>query len=449
MKTISEPTLFEGKNSYFILLIEESFASLRLNKMRAFLTALGIVFGVAAVISMMAIGNGARKEILDQLKEVGTNNIIVEAKVEKNTNTQQEKDKKSGNQQKLFSYGLRLADVSAIKELPDVQSISPFIQTSVTANARNRSLPIQLIGTNRDYFNLFHLNFQKGNAFNSTHENNNIPVCVIGDGVKNRLFPSQFPLNAKIRCGDKWYCVIGVLEKKSLSAGNAKINYLNETDQSVFIPVGLFLQNHGDRSLILSGLLSFSLSNDNNYHQLDRLFINVLRNDKLEEISTVINKMLFRRHSQTNDFNVVVPELLLKQQQKAKNLFNLVLGVIAGISLLVGGIGIMNIMFVTVLERTREIGIRMSVGATSRDIIMQFLLEAVLICLSGGIIGVILGIALSFSIQWMTQIKTIISISSILLSFGISVSVGLFFGYLPAKRAAEQLPVKSLQYQNG
>jgi putative ABC transport system permease protein len=448
MKIISEPPLFAGKNSYFVLLIEESFASLRLNKMRAFLTALGIVFGVAAVISMMAIGNGARKEILDQLKEVGTNNIIVEAKVEQNANPIQNKDKKNGNQQKLFSYGLRLADASAIKELPDVQSVCPYIQTSVTANARSRSLPIQLIGTNHDYFHLFHLNFQKGNAFNSTHENNNIPVCVIGDGVKNRLFPSQFPLNAKIRCGDRWYCVIGVLEKKSLSAGNAKINYLNETDQSVYIPVGLFLQNHGDRSLVLSGFLRF-FSPDNNYHQLDRLFINIHRNDKLEEISAVVNKMLFRRHSQTNDYNVVVPELLLKQQQKTKNIFNIVLGVIAGISLLVGGIGIMNIMFVTVLERTREIGIRMSVGATSRDIIMQFLLEAVLICLSGGIIGVILGIALSFSIEWMTQIKTIISITSILLSFGISVTVGLFFGYLPARRAAEQLPVKSLQYQNG
>lgn len=448
MKIISE--LFNLKNNlHFILLIEESFTSLRLNKTRTLLTALGIVFGVAAVISMMAIGNGARKEILDQIKEVGTNNIIVEAKIEKNTNNAQDKDTKSGKQQKLFSYGLRLADVLAIKELPGVQSVCPFIQTSVTANAHNRSLSIQLIGTSHDYFNLFHLDFQKGKAFNLTHENNNVSICVIGDEVKKRLFPNQSPLNAKIRCGNKWYCVIGVLKKKGLSSGNVKMNYLNEIDKSVFIPVEFFLQNQGDRSFQLSGLKFYSSEEDDNYHQLDRLIINIIQNNKLEEISAVINKMLFRRHSQTNDFNVVVPELLLKQQQKAKNIFNLVLGVIAGISLLVGGIGIMNIMFVTVLERTREIGIRMSVGATSSDIILQFLLEAVLICLSGGIIGVIFGIALSFSIEWMTQIKTIISFTSIILSFGISVTVGLFFGYLPAKRAAEQLPVKSLQYQNG
>jgi putative ABC transport system permease protein len=418
--------------------------------MRTFLTALGIVFGVAAVISMMAIGNGARKEILDQMKEVGTNNIVIEAKVERNINNEQgqDKNKKGGNQQKVFSYGLRLADAMAIKELPGVQSVCPFIQMAVTAYTRNRTLPIQLIGTSRDYFNLFHLDFQKGNAFNSVHERNNVPVCIIGDEVKKCLFPSQFPLNAKIRCGDTWYCVTGILKRKGISSENAKMSYLNEIDKSVFIPAGDFLQNHGDRSLKLSGL-SFYPTQDDNYHQLDRLIVNVYHNEDLEEISSIVNKMLLRRHSQAGDFSVVVPELLLKQQQKAKNIFNLVLGVIAGISLLVGGIGIMNIMSVTVLERTREIGVRMSVGATRFDIIMQFLFESILICLSGGIVGIMLGVILSFSIEWFTQIKTIISATSVLLSFGISVAVGLFFGYLPARRAAEQVPVKSLQYQNG
>ncbi len=204
----------------------------------------------------------------------------------------------------------------------------------------------------------------------------------------------------------------------------------------------------GRRRIVVNTSTSSSESSANsNYHQLDRITVQVHETEQLTSSQEVITRMLNRRHQQVPDFEVTVPELLLKQQQRTKDIFNIVLGAIAGISLLVGGIGIMNIMFASVMERTKEIGTRLAIGAKKADVIAQFLSEAILISVAGGMIGVIIGVVLSFLIKSFFDITTIISFSSIIISFGVSAAVGVIFGYSPAKRAAERDPIESLRYE--
>lgn len=203
----------------------------------------------------------------------------------------------------------------------------------------------------------------------------------------------------------------------------------------------------GRRRVVISNTSSSSSSGSSNYHQLDRITVQVHETDQLTSSQEVITRMLRRRHQEVPDFEVTVPELLLKQQQRTKDIFNIVLGAIAGISLLVGGIGIMNIMFASVMERTKEIGTRLAIGAKKADVIAQFLSEAILISVAGGGIGVIVGVVLSVLIKSFFDITTIISFSSVIISFGVSAAVGVIFGYSPAKRAAERDPIESLRYE--
>jgi putative ABC transport system permease protein len=211
---------------------------------------------------------------------------------------------------------------------------------------------------------------------------------------------------------------------------------------------GAVVMGGGRRRIVVNTSTSSSESSANsNYHQLDRITVQVHETEQLTSSQEVITRMLNRRHQQVPDFEVTVPELLLKQQQRTKDIFNIVLGAIAGISLLVGGIGIMNIMFASVMERTKEIGTRLAIGAKKADVIAQFLSEAILISVAGGMIGVIIGVVLSFLIKSFFDITTIISFSSIIISFGVSAAVGVIFGYSPAKRAAERDPIESLRYE--
>ena len=229
---------------------------------------------------------------------------------------------------------------------------------------------------------------------------------------------------------------------------------IRNVDLEIYTPVKTFLLRYKNRGLVtISGLKASQNqeegnnqnATDNNYHQLDRLVVKVAKSSEIEATVDVLQRILLRRHNGVNDFEIIVPELLLKQEQKTKKLFNTVLGIIASISLLVGGIGIMNIMLASVLERVKEIGLRMSIGASKRDIVMQFMAESVTISVSGGIIGIFLGIAISLIIQGATDIETIVSPISVFLSFTISISVGLVFGILPAKRAAMQDPAECLR----
>lgn len=421
------------------------------NKFRALLTSLGIIFGVAAVIAMLAIGNGAEKQILEQIKQVGSNNIVIKPIVK--TKEEEKQLKESGVQQKKFSPGLSIHDAENIKLiLHDAEVVSSEIELQTLFIREGIKLGGKLVGVSNDYFLLLDFSLAKGNFFSDNQLLNAEPVCVIGAKVAQKFFTNNNPIGAEIKCGNNWLKVVGVLTNKSIDEENITKLSIRNVDLEIYTPVKTFLLRYKNRSLVtVAGIKANqnkeegSKSTDNNYHQLDRLVVKVNKSDAIESTVDVLQRLLNRRHNGVNDFEIIVPELLLKQEQKTKKLFNTVLGIIASISLLVGGIGIMNIMLASVLERVKEIGLRMSVGASKRDIVMQFMAESVTISVSGGVIGIFLGIAISLIIQAATDIETIVSPISVFLSFTISISVGLVFGILPAKRASEQDPAECLR----
>jgi putative ABC transport system permease protein len=396
------------------------------NKLKSMLTALGIIFGVAAVISMLAIGNGAQQEILDQIKMVGVNNIVITPveDVSGEENAQESGEKAM----RKYSPGLTLADAEAIRSvLPDVERISPEVSVNTFVVHAGIRYPAKILAVSTDFFRLYNLDLSEGDYFTQYQNEHGLPVCVIGHNVKTKLFNNEDPIGKYIKFGGIWLCVTGVLEKSPVTNtstfSNAGVNMNND---NVYIPIKTMLMRYQNRALvntmqgqnaggiIISGgrITIRGTSSDeqtsSNYHQLDRIIVQVKETEQLNAAVEVLGRMLFRRHQGVKDYEITVPELLLKQQQRTKDVFNIVLGAIAGISLLVGGIGIMNIMFASVMERIKEIGTRLAIGAKKGDIVAQFLSEAILISVTGGAIGVILGVALSLIIEYTFDIKTII-----------------------------------------
>lgn len=435
------------------------FEAIIANKLKSILTALGIIFGVAAVISMMAIGNGAEQEILEQIKMVGVNNIIVTpTQISAGGTKESETDQPGG---KKFSKGLTLLDLKAIQEvIPSIGMVSPVISYNYSAIIDGKSKPIVLEGVNANYFSIFNIRLQSGEIFKNIHEEAGQPVCIIGDNIKSVFFNQEDPVGKSIKCGQIWLKIIGVVERRDFTASASDEMGISSSDNKIFVPAQTILMRFKNRALIRADEVeqfsarrrmvsatqsSASQSDDKNPNQLDKIILQVKETEQLGATANVVKRMLLRRHSGLYDFEVTIPELLLKQQQRTKKIFNIVLGAIAGISLIVGGIGIMNIMLASVMERIREIGTRQAIGASRKDIVAQFLAESTLISISGGIIGIILGVVLSKIITMVFDIKTVISFFSIFIAFGVSALVGIMFGYMPAKRAADKDPVESLR----
>ncbi len=435
------------------------------HRFRSILTALGIIFGVAAVIAMMAIGNGARQEILEQIKLVGVNNIVITPKLEQDGSD--EGAEENGRQlKKKFSPGLTLADAESIsKIIPTVKRVSPEVVYDTYIIKDGKRSPAKLNGVDNDFFRVYNLELVKGQYFQDSFLESGSPVCVIGPTIKAKFFPQEDAIGKFIKCGGIWLKVIGILETRRFSMGDTEDLGIADYSQNIYAPVQTVLRRYKDRSVISEaslrggsetvrirgGVVSVSGSSGgkegSNYHQLDKIVVQVEDSEQLTPTTEILTNMLKRRHSDVEDFIIRVPELLLKQEQRTKDIFNIVLGVIASISLLVGGIGIMNIMLASVMERIREIGVRMATGATKRDIVLQFLSEATIISVSGGIIGIILGVVFAELITQATGILTIISPLSLVVSFGVSAAIGILFGYMPAKRASEQDPVETLRYE--
>lgn len=435
------------------------------NKFRSILTALGIIFGVAAVIAMLAIGSGARQEILDQMKLVGVNNIIITPKVE----TEQEKNKKEEEEKgktatEKYSPGLTLKDAESIKEIiPSVAKVSPEVIYESVIIAEGTSTYGKVSGVTPDFFDVFTLTLEKGEMFNEEQMIEGKAVCILGTTIKNKLFPKSDPIGRYVKCGSVWLKVVGTLSNRAVTNELSQNMGISDYNNQVYTPIQTLLLRYKDRSVVTTSMvrgssemiitddfMSFSSSGpsgDEVSNQIDKIVVQVKETSQVKQTTEVLNRMFKRRHAGVEDYVVQVPELLLKQEQRTKDIFNIVLGAIASISLIVGGIGIMNIMLASVMERTKEIGIRMATGATKKDVIFQFLSEATMISLSGGIIGILLGIILSKIIMGLTGILTIVSLSSILISFGVSASVGIAFGYMPARKAAMQDPVTSLRYE--
>ena len=435
------------------------------NKIRSLLTALGIIFGVAAVIAMLAIGNGAQQEILDQIKLVGVNNIvikpIIEQKEEKLEETVGKKDKKK------FSPGLTIRDVQSLQVvIPHLTRVSPeiILETNVIRNGYRRSA--KLVGVEPAYFEIYNFELQEGQMFNAEQRRTGASVCIIGQSVKSRFFPTDNPIGKNIKVGPHWLTIVGVLKERVVSETSISKLGIRDFNMDVYAPLQTMLVRYKNRDLITreelrlealrsQGRVSTTSQNESaaatqerkNYHQLDRLVIQVEQTELLQTSAEIMSRLLQRRHYDVVDYEIEIPELLLKQQQRTNDIFNYVLGAIAGISLLVGGIGIMNIMLASVLERIKEIGLRLSIGAKKSDVVQQFLFEAVMISVSGGIIGVILGVSMAYIVSEFAGIQTIITFTSILLSFGVAATVGLIFGIAPARRAASQDPITSLRYE--
>jgi putative ABC transport system permease protein len=450
--------------------IEIAVESIISNKLKSILTALGIIFGVAAVIAMLAIGKGAKQEILEQMKMVGVNNILINPVIPDKSASSTDQGEK---EQKKFSRGLNMLDVDAIREtLPSVKRISPEISFNSTAMLNGVKYTAKLVGVSNDYFLLYNLPLVAGAVFNKYQQDNGIPVCIIGANIRAKFFSKIDPIGQYIKFNGQWLKVIAVLQKTNVSLTGFEEKGVNVYNDNIYIPIQTMLMRYQNRALVNTKLaseassiqffgggggggmarvvVSSSDANSNvetNYNQLDRIVVQVTETEQINPTTEILSRMLTRRHSNVKDFEITVPELLLKQQQRTKDIFNVVLGAIASISLIVGGIGIMNIMFASVMERIKEIGTRMAIGAKKMDIVVQFLSEAVLISISGGFIGVFLGVIMAKLIEQIAGIMTLVSFFSVFVAFGVSAAVGVIFGYSPAKRASEKDPIESLRYE--
>jgi len=432
------------------------------NRLRAALTSLGILFGVASVIAMLAIGTGAEREILEQMRLLGSNNVVITPLVEQRESRVEARDEK---QVKKWSPGLTYADAQAIpRGIPAVETAAAEIVVNSTITREGRSRSGKIVGVDTSYFRLTNLTLAAGRWFSPLQVEQGLPVAIIGNGVRSRFFTTEGALGRPLKVGQIWVTVVGVLADRRVSDATTQRLGIRDVSMDVYIPVHTMLLRFRNRAELTQRDMEQAASeggtrNDSteetdqarqerlNHNQLDRIIVRVSDSKLVPGVAEIVQRMLVRRHNSVVDFEIVVPELLLRQEQRTKTIFNVVLGAIASISLLVGGIGIMNIMLASVLERIREIGVRRAIGATRRDVLLQFLSEAVMISVAGGVAGILAGAGLSAGIQRFAGIQTIVTFVSVALAFGVSITVGLAFGIVPAYRAARQDPIACLRYE--
>jgi putative ABC transport system permease protein len=434
------------------------------NRLRASLTSLGILFGVASVIAMLAIGKGAEREILDQMRLLGSNNVVITPIIEQQEGPAADDGQKK--EVKKFSPGLTYEDAQAITAgIPAVEVTTPEIVLNTTMTREGLRRSGKVVGVDTSYFRLTNLSLSAGRWFTSSQVALGLPVAIIGHGVRARFFTTEDPIGKPLKVGEIWVTVVGVLTDRRVSDQTAQHLGIRDANMDVYVPSHTMLMRFRNRSRLTQQEIEAAnrQGGDNsnssdaesperrqerlNRHQLDKIIVRVSDATLVPGVAEVLQRMLARRHNSVVDFEITIPELLLRQEQRTKTIFNVVLGAIASISLLVGGIGIMNIMLASVLERIREIGVRRAVGATRNDVLFQFLSEAVLISVAGGVAGILVGTGLSAGIERFAHIQTIVSAMSVAVAFGVSLSVGLAFGIVPAYRAARQDPVHCLRYE--
>ncbi|MDL2255178.1 ABC transporter permease [Parabacteroides sp. OttesenSCG-928-G06] len=396
------------------------------HKFRSFLTMLGIIFGVASVIAMLSIGEGAKREAIAKYQDLGVNNIIVREKKLSDVELEEVRAK--------FSQGLSLQDAATVKEIvPGVERIASQAEINTDVKYADKSAKSTIIGVTPEFLHMMNYKPGKGEFITPAQYGQKLKVCVLGAGVAVTLFQHEDPIGKMVKIEDQWLEVVGVLESKTLFTETVGELAARDLNTDVYVPLSTFLNRFTRENLLASEIQQITVQVDNS--------------GRLVETSKLIHEILKRRHFNNDDYSIVIPFELLKQEEKERQIYNFLLGAIAAISLLVGGIGIMNIMLATVMERTREIGIRRAIGARKADIMSQFVTEAIAISITGGIIGVLLGITLSVSVTLFTDIQTYIRLYSILIAFAFSVIVGISFGYLPAKNAANLKPVDSIRYE--
>jgi putative ABC transport system permease protein len=413
--------------------------SLWLHRLRSLLTVLGIVFGVCSVIAMLAIGEGASYEAQEQIKNLGSQNIILRSV--KPPEEQKVSDK--GSESYVLAYGLTYTDISRIRAtIPGVTIVVPSRIMRDYVWHISRRVDCDLTGTVPWYPQMRSHPVAQGRFFNETDMGASANVCVLGADMVGALFPLESPLGQDVRVGGDYYRVIGVMEPRGRAV---------KTDDSqpaakpaahqMFIPLETANTRYGE---VLMKRRSGSFEAER--VELHEITLKITDVAAVLPVADAVQQVM-ERHHKKKDYEIVVPLELLKRAERTKRIFSIVLGSIAAISLLVGGIGIMNIMLATVTERTREIGIRRALGARRRDIITQFLVESVLLSGTGGVLGVILGVALPFAVTYVAEMRTIITLWSPVIAFSVSGLVGVVFGIYPALRAANMDPVEALRHE--
>jgi putative ABC transport system permease protein len=395
------------------------------HKLRSFLTMLGMIFGVGAVIAMLSIGAGAKEESLRTIASLGIRNIIIQAKEFKTEELKQIRTE---------SLGVSLRDVEALQNVlkpKPLISATRVVKTYQVNSERARS-DSRVVGVSSTYPVIQNLTLLQGSFFLAADEEANAQVCVLGIVAKQKLFGFGDVLDRRIKVNDLWFKVIGVLGDSVVEKQEFEGVKVQNPNNDIYIP-------------ITTAVRKFDTEDVEN--ELNEIVVQIGEGAEIKEQASTINNLVSVMHRYVDDYSIVVPEKLLEQRLKTQGIFNIVMGAIASISLLVGGIGIMNIMLASVLERTNEIGLRRAIGAKKLDIRMQFMAEAIAISLAGGIIGVALGYGISRAVAVFSGWSTIITAGSVILSFGVSSIIGLIFGIYPAVQASNLDPIECLRYE--
>jgi putative ABC transport system permease protein len=436
---------------------QEAFRSaldnLAAHKLRSALTMLGMIFGVGAVIAMMSIGAGAERQALASIERLGLRNLLVRAKTFKDDELKEIRQK---------SLGVSQRDAAAIAEaVPGVDLVAPRIRIDPykVISPAGKSDGTAVYGVTPRYSGLAHLTLAEGRFLDPLDESTHAQVCVIGSEVRRDLFGYGQAVGELVKVNDVWLEVVGVLAAADVAAPGSGLPGSSGTGSGTSSgPAGGSGDNNGAQAAAGAGgssreiYLPLSTADRKFEHPvlaspLDEIVVRLKDGVSGEETSPVLRDLLDRLHGGTGDYELVVPEALLAESRRTQRLFNVVMGAIAGISLLVGGIGIMNIMLATVLERTREIGVRRAVGARSSDIRFQFIVESFAISLIGGLVGIVAGLALARGVAAYAGWETIVTGASIVLATGVAMTVGLASGIYPAARAAALDPIEALRYE--
>lgn len=407
-------------------LLKIALRAIAANKMRSFLTALGIIIGIAAVITMLAIGQGSKASIKANIAEMGSNMIIISPGA----------DMRGGVRQDASSMEtLKQADYQSIKEDCNyISAISPTVNSSGQWIYGNNNTQSSIYGVNQDYLSIRQLKVADGEMFTDTDIKAAAKVCILGQTVVDYLFPDgSDPIGQVVRFNSIPFRVVGVLQKKGYNSMGL------DQDDLVLAPYTTVMKRILAQTY-LGGIVCFAITEEASQPAQDQISEILRRNHKLKDATETTE-------ADEDDFNIRSQEEISSMMNSTMSTITILLGSVAGISLLVGGIGIMNIMYVSVTERTREIGLRMSVGARGIDILNQFLIEAILLSVTGGIIGVILGVSLSLSLNAFLHIATQIEPWSIIMSFAVCTFTGVFFGWYPAKKAARLDPIEAIRYK--
>ncbi len=408
--------------------LRQGVENLRAHKLRSLLTMLGMIFGVAAVIAMLSIGAGAQAQVIAFIEQLGVRNLIVEAR--------EANDSESVQRVRKLSAGLRFQDMRIVEaSLPGLAAISP----------RKRFVPGKLLpkpfgdmptvyGVTPAYQQISNLSVTSGRFFSEQEDAESAAVAVLGQGAAAALFGAEDPVGRFVKVNEQWFAVVGVAGPQLSAQGN--VGGLPATDRNnlIYVPV-------------MAAMLRLEDSRSYYTDEIDAMYLSLSPDADVASAGTIVRSLLDSLHRGAGDFQVIVPAELLAEQQRTKRLFEFIMVAIASISLLVGGIGIMNIMLASVMERTREIGVRRAIGATRRDVIRQFLVETTLITVTGGFVGTVVGVGLSQLVAYFAGWSTIVTVTSVAVACFVSVTVGIVFGLYPAVRAAKLDPVHALHYE--